>query len=144
MSRGEPKNGGVRTRKPSENARADVQALLALVALDEGVVRGEASGAPSPALDARTGSDLARREPEVLARRGAIASLVPREALETYDRARRRGLVPAAVATRGAVCWGCFHRLSAAVSAAFLREEVFQCCPHCERLLYNPDWTERP
>jgi len=121
-----------------------VQALLALVALDESVAKREASVAPTPALDERTSSELARLEPELRARRGGIASRIPREALETYESALRRGLVPAAVATRGAVCWGCFHRLSTAVTAPFLHEEVFQCCPHCERLLYNPDWTERP
>jgi predicted nucleic acid-binding Zn-ribbon protein len=144
MNRAEPKSAAVSGRHASGPPRGDVQALLALVALDESVARREASVASNPALDERASSALARLEPELRARRGAITSRIPREALETYESALRRGLLPAAVATRGTVCWGCFHRLSTTVTALFLDEEAFQCCPHCERLLYNPDWTERP
>jgi predicted nucleic acid-binding Zn-ribbon protein len=81
---------------------------------------------------------------DLAVRRGAITSRVPREALEDYESALRRGLLPAAVATRGKVCWGCFHPLSAAVAAAFLNAQAFVRCPHCERVLFNPDWNERP
>jgi hypothetical protein len=76
-------------------------------------------------------------------RRRAIASRIPPDRLEDYESALRRGLLPAAVATRGRVCWGCFHRLSAAVTAAFEDAQAFVCCPHCERVLFNPDWIER-
>jgi predicted nucleic acid-binding Zn-ribbon protein len=81
---------------------------------------------------------------DLAVRRGAITSQLPLEALEDYERALRRGLAPAAVATRGKVCWGCFHPLSAAVAAEFLSSEAILCCPHCERVLFNPDWRGRP
>jgi hypothetical protein len=29
-------------------------------------------------------------------------------------------------------------------AAPFLNEEAFLCCPHCERLPFDPTWTERP
>jgi predicted nucleic acid-binding Zn-ribbon protein len=125
MNEGAPKAVAARSRRASPPLRGDVQALLALLAFDEASA-GLKDG----------GADLA-------VRRGAIASRIPREALDVYDSALRRGLLPAAVPTRGRVCWGCFHGLSAPVAAPFLHEEVFLCCPHCERLLFNPSWTER-
>jgi predicted nucleic acid-binding Zn-ribbon protein len=182
-----------------------VRALLALVALDEGIAKLEASVAQSLALAERTSVELAQLEREVSAtreelqrreraggeptgieelrralegkqqraarlmrlaetkqndalvasgtlrdgcadlavRRGAITSRVPREALAGYESALRRGLVPAAVATRGKVCWGCFHALPAATAAEFMNAQGFLRCPHCERVLFNPDWNER-
>ena len=185
--------------------RDDVDALIALVSLDQGLARREATVASSLALVERTTADLAACEPEIsaareelerlegsgteraevgklrrllrdkergvahlvrlaeeeqaealaasaefreqfaslAARRTAIASRIPRATLEDYEKALRQGLVPAAVATRGQVCWGCFHRLSAAVTAEFQEAQAFVCCPHCERVLFNPDWIER-
>jgi predicted nucleic acid-binding Zn-ribbon protein len=76
-------------------------------------------------------------------RRGAITSRIPRATLEDYEDALGHGLFPAAVATRGRVCWGCFHRLSGPVTAEFQDAQAFVCCPHCERVLFNPDWIER-
>jgi predicted nucleic acid-binding Zn-ribbon protein len=121
MDRAEPKRIDLGHKRPPAHPRADVQALLALQALDE---------------SADAGADLADR-------RRSIADRIPREALDVYEAARRRGLLPPVIATRGTVCWGCFHRLSPAVAAPFLGEEAFLSCPHCERLLFNPDWTER-
>jgi len=97
--------------------RADVEALITLVSLDE-------QGAHP-------------------ARRTEVTSRIPRVTLEDYENARRQGLLPAAVATRGRVCWGCFHGLSGAVAAELQEAQVFVCCPHCERVLFNPDWMER-
>jgi len=114
--------------------RDDVEALIALVSLDEGVARPEAAAAAAELRD--RGADPA-------ARRAAITSRIPRVALEDYENARRQGLSPAAVATRGRVCWGCFHRLSGTVTAEFQDAQAFLCCPHCERVLFNPDWMER-
>jgi len=186
--------------------RADVQAMLALVALDEGIAKREASVAKALALAGRAEAEIAQMEPalrasrdrlrrreqsgapadeieklrrtlqeeerhatqllqlaekkqaeagaasadlrdacaDLAARRGAITSQIRREALENYEAALRRGLMPAAVATRGRVCWGCFHGLSAAVAAEFHDSKAFLRCPHCERVLFNPDWSERP
>ena len=76
-------------------------------------------------------------------RRTAITNRIPRATLEEYENTLRQGLFPAAVATRGRVCWGCFHRLSGAVTAEFEDAQAFVCCPHCERVLFNPDWIER-
>lgn len=206
MNRAEPKSVAARSKRASGLPRGDVQALLALVALDESVAKGEASVAQTLALAERASSELARLESELrgtrdelrrrersaaekgeieklqrslrdgerhvtqqmqlaerkqedavaasaelrdacadlAARRGAIASRMPREALEDYESALRRGLLPAAVATRGKVCWGCFHPLAAALAAQFRNDEVFLRCPHCERVLFNPDWIEQP
>jgi predicted nucleic acid-binding Zn-ribbon protein len=203
MDRAEPKSlaGGKRRSPP----RADVQALIALLALDEDIRKREASVAQTLALAEGATSELARLEPAVGAareelrrraeagedgadierlrralldderhvaqvmrraekkqaevaaasaalrdacadaagRRGAIIGRIPQQALKVYESALQRGLLPPAVATRGAVCWGCFHRLSGMPVAPFLSEEAFVCCPHCERLLFNPEWTER-
>jgi predicted nucleic acid-binding Zn-ribbon protein len=97
--------------------RDDVEALIALLSLDE------------------QGTDPAGC-------RTAVTSRIPPATLEDYESARRRGLIPAAVATRGRVCWGCFHGLSGAATAEFRDSQAFVCCPHCERVLFNPDWTE--
>jgi predicted nucleic acid-binding Zn-ribbon protein len=76
-------------------------------------------------------------------RRKAITSRIAPATLADYESALRLGLFPAAVATRGRVCWGCFHRLSGTVTAEFQEAQAFVCCPHCERVLFNPDWIER-
>ena len=88
-------------------------------------------------------ADLREQCADLPVRRAAIGSRIPRGAFDDHENALRRGLLPAAVATHGRVCWGCFHRLSAAVTAAFDRSQAFVCCPHCERVLFNPDWIER-
>jgi len=96
------------------------------------------------ARDPRPGSGRPRgHSADLGARRSALALRLPREALEIYDDALRRGLRPAAVATRGRVCWGCFHSLALEVTAPFLDDEAYVSCPHCERLLFNPDWRVR-
>ena len=128
-----PKRTGSKASAPPRR-RDDVEALIALVSLDEGVARREAAAAAAELRD--RGADPA-------ARRAAITSRIPRVALEDYESARRQGLLPAAVATRGRVCWGCFHRLSGTVTAEFQDAQAFLCCPHCERVLFNPDWMER-
>lgn len=112
-----PKRPGSRTSAPRQR-RDDVEALIELVSLDQGTA--------DPA-----------------AVRTAITSRIPRATLEDYENARRRGLLPPAVATRGRVCWGCFNPLSGAVTAEFQDAQAFVCCPHCERVLFNPDWMER-
>lgn len=184
--------------------RSDVEAVIALVSLDQGIARREATVATSLALVERTRTDLASCELEVAATRAAlpakersgaeapeveklrrllrdrergvaqlsrlteeaeaaavaasaelrehcadlatrrkqITSRIPRATLDDYEDALRRGLFPAAVATRGRVCWGCFHPLSGALSAQFQVAQAFACCPHCERVLFNPDWIE--
>jgi len=206
MNRDQPTSLVTRAGGEPTTPRGDVRALLALVALDEGIAKQEASVAQSLALVERTRVELAQLERELGAtreelqrreragagpadveelrlslegqerraarlmrlaetkqnealvasgglrdgcadlavRRGAITSRIPREAREEYESALRRGLAPAAVATRGKVCWGCFHPLSAAVAAEFLNAQAFVRCPHCERVLFNPDWKERP
>ncbi len=106
---------------------------MALVSLDQDIARAEAE-APSE-LRAQ-GADLATR-------RKAITSRIPRATLADYEGALRQGLSPAAVATRGRVCWGCFHSLSGALTAEFHEAQAFLCCPHCDRVLFNPDWIER-
>ena len=184
--------------------RDDVEALVALVSLDQGMARREATVANSLALVERTTADIASCELEISAardelqrlersgtetlevgklrrllrdkergvahlmrlaeeeqtaalaasaelreqcadlatRRTTITNRIPRATLEDYENALRHGLLPAAVATRGQVCWGCFHRLPAAVTAEFQEAQAFACCPHCERVLFNPDWVE--
>ncbi len=112
-----PKRPGSQTSAPPRR-RDDVEALVELMSLDQG-----------------------KADPAAL--RTVIASRIPRGTLEDYENARRLGLRPPAVATRGRVCWGCFHRLSGAVIADFQDAQAFVCCPHCERVLFNPDWMER-
>lgn len=131
----------VAPRRPGTKAgsgpqrRNDVEALIALVSLDQGTVRREGTVAAS--------AELRVHSPDLPTRRTAITSRIPRATLEDYENALRQGLLPAAVATRGQVCWGCFHRLSGAVTAEFQDAQAFVCCPHCERVLFNPDWIER-
>jgi hypothetical protein len=142
-----PKRADKKASSPAP--RADVQAMLALVALDEGIAKHEAAVAKALALAKQAEAGAASAElrdacADLAARRGAITGQIPQEALEDYERALRRRLMPAAVATRGRVCWGCFHGLSAAVAAEFRNTEAFLRCPHCERVLFNPDWSERP
>jgi predicted nucleic acid-binding Zn-ribbon protein len=115
--------------------RDDVEALIALVSLDADVAERKAAASGS------AGPREGRADPA--ARRTMIASRIPRATLEDYENARRQGLLPAAVATRGRVCWGCFHGLSGAITAPFQDAQAFVCCPHCERVLFNPDWIER-
>ena len=200
----------VASRRPGKacstpQRRNDVEALIALVSLDQGIARREATVASSLALVERTRTDIASCELEIAAtrdvlqrmersgaettevetsrrllrdkkrglahlmrlaeealaggvaasaelreqcaelatRRTAITSRIPQVTVEDYERALRHGLFPAAVATRGRVCWGCFHRLSGAVTAEFQDAQAFVSCPHCERVLFNPDWIRR-
>jgi hypothetical protein len=201
----------VAPRRPGSKAsstpqrRDDVEALIALVSLDQGIARREATVASSLAIVERTRTDMASGELELAAtrdalqrmersggetpeveklrrrlrdkergvanlvrlaeeeqteaaaasaelrderadladRRTAITSRIDRATLEDYEDALGHGLFPAAVATRGRVCWGCFHRLSGPVTAEFQDAQAFVCCPHCERVLFNPDWIER-
>lgn len=156
MNRAElmPKHANKKASPPAP--RADVKAMLALVALDEGITKREASVAKALALAGRAEAEIAQMEAaaasaelrdacaDLATRRGAITSKIPREALEDYEHALRRGLIPAAVTTHGKVCWGCFHGLSATLAAEFRDAEAFLRCPHCERVLFNPDWSERP
>jgi predicted nucleic acid-binding Zn-ribbon protein len=193
-------------RAPSTpRRRADVEALIALVSLDQGIARREGRVAASLALADRARADATSRNEKTAAsrdalqrmerkgakpseldkqrrqlrdrerdldrlmqmaeeaqteavaasadlreqcadlpvRRAAIAHRIPRGGLADYESALRRGLLPAAVATHGRVCWGCFHRLSGAITAAFDETQALVCCPHCERVLFNPDWIER-
>ena len=185
--------------------RDDVEALIALVSLDQGIARREATVASSLAIVERTRTDMASCELEIAATRDAlqrmersraetpeveklrrrlrdkerglahlmrlaeeeqtaalaasaelreqcadlathrtaITNRIPRATLEDYEEALRQGLFPAAVATRGRVCWGCFHQLSGAVTAEFQDAQAFVCCSHCERVLFNPDWIRR-
>lgn len=185
--------------------RADVEALVALVSLDQGIARLEGRVAASLTLADRARADVTSREEKVAAtrdtlqrterlgakpaelekqrlllqdrerdlvrlmktaeearadavaasaelreqsanlpaRRAVIAARIPRDTLAGYETALRRGLLPAAVATHGRVCWGCFHRLSGAMTAAFDETQAPVWCPHCERVLFNPDWIER-
>ena len=114
--------------------RDDVEAVIALVGLDQEIALTEAVAASAELRE--HGADLA-------ARRKAITNRIPPATLEDYENALRHALFPAAVATRGRVCWGCFHGLSGAVTAEFRDAQAFVCCPHCERVLFNPDWIER-
>jgi hypothetical protein len=140
MSPIQPKGVAEGLGRPETPSRADIEALRSLLALDEEIAAraGGAAGPPPAEPTGRLGPSAALRD-----RRLALASRLPLEALEIYEDALRRGLRPAAVATRGRVCWGCFHSLSPNVVAAFLSDEVFLGCPHCERLLFNPDWKVR-
>ena len=115
--------------------RDDVEAVMALVGLDQDIARTEAA-APS--------AQLREQRADLASRRKAITSRIPRATLADYEGALRQGLSPAAVATRGRVCWGCFHPLSGALTAEFQDAQAFLCCPHCDRVLFNPDWIERP
>ena len=114
--------------------RDDVEAVIALVGLDQEIALTEAVAASAGLREQR--ADLATR-------RKGITNRIPRATLEAYENALRHALFPAAVATRGRVCWGCFHGLSGAVTAEFQDAQAFVCCPHCERVLFNPDWIER-
>jgi chromosome segregation ATPase len=191
---------------PTPRRRADVEALMALASLDQGVARREAKvasalavveraradslscereigtardelrrieqgGAAAPGIEKlrrrlrekerslvqltrlaeeaqaeaiAASADLKERFADLPDRRDAITSRIPRATLEDYEDALRHGLLPAAMATRGRVCWGCFHPLSATLTAEFTSAEAFLRCPHCERVLFNPDWIERP
>jgi len=181
MSHVSPRRPGTRTVRPSRR-RADVEALIALVNLDQAIARREASAASALAIvegtkglaasgereiaaipprdrhrslaqlvrtreEAQTAAVSASTEPrdqgaDLSVRRATIASRVPPATLADYENAMRHGLYPAAVATRGRVCWGCFHGLTAASTVEFHEARTFMCCPHCERVLFNPDWIE--
>ena len=119
---------------PATRRRDDVEAVMALVDLDQDIARAEAATASAEVRERR--ADLATR-------RSAFTRRMPPATLEDYETALRLGLSPGAVATRGRVCWGCFHRLSGAVAAELQDAQTFARCPHCERVLFNPDWTER-
>jgi predicted nucleic acid-binding Zn-ribbon protein len=134
MSEVVPKRHGTKAGAPPRR-RDDVEALIALVSLDEDSVRREAADGVS--------AELRERAPDPGVHRTTLASRIPRATLQDYESALRQGLRPAAVATRGRVCWGCFHRLSGTVTAEFQDSQAFLCCPHCERVLFNPDWMER-
>jgi predicted nucleic acid-binding Zn-ribbon protein len=134
MSQDAPKRPRGRTGD-TRRRRDDVEALITLVALDADTARREAATAAS--------TELREDHADPAALRKTIMSRIPGATLEDYESARRRGLLPAAVATRGRVCWGCFHGLSGAVTGPFHDAQAFVCCPHCERVLFNPDWMER-
>jgi predicted nucleic acid-binding Zn-ribbon protein len=87
-------------------------------------------------------AELREQCADLATRRKEITSRIPRATLDDYEDALRHGLFPAAVATRGRVCWGCFHPLSGAFTAELQVAQAFVCCPHCERVLFNPDWIE--
>jgi predicted nucleic acid-binding Zn-ribbon protein len=74
--------------------------------------------------------------------RRALTGRISGPALESYETALRLRRQPAAIGTRGAVCWGCFRRLPAALTAAFRARRRLTPCPHCSRLLYDPTWLE--
>lgn len=139
MKPAEPKSFADRPRHAELPSRPDVETLRALLAVDDEIATRTRAKTP------RSAASTESQEPAAALsqRRSALASRLPLEALEIYEDALRRGLRPAAIATRGQVCWGCFHGLSAAVAAALMNEEVFWACPHCERLLFNPDWKAR-
>jgi predicted nucleic acid-binding Zn-ribbon protein len=89
-------------------------------------------------------ADLRDACADLAERRTVLMSRIPGVALEIYAKALRLGRQPAAIGTHGAVCWGCFHRLPIAVTSEFQSEARLVPCPHCERLMYDPEWTEQP
>jgi predicted nucleic acid-binding Zn-ribbon protein len=130
---------------PTPRRRDDVEALIALVSLDQDKARRQATvaSALSQTEAAAASAEIQAPSADLANRRSAITSRIPEATVRDYESALRHGLIPAAVATRGSVCWGCFHRLSRAVTSKFEDAQAFVCCPHCERVLFNPDWIER-
>ena len=64
------------------------------------------------------------------------------EILEAYDLAVRAGRHPAVARLTGATCSGCHVRLHATLEQRVRRRRGVAPCPHCLRLVYDPEWLE--
>lgn len=72
-------------------------------------------------------------------RHGLGARLSP-DILEAYDRALRTGRRPAVVRLVACVCSGCHVRLHSTLEQKIRRRRGVAPCPHCLRLVYDPEW----
>ena len=89
---------------------------------------------------------LARREgrarDEVARERHGLGARLSPEVLEAYDLAVRAGRHPAVARLTGATCGGCHVRLHATLEQRVRRRRGVAPCPHCLRLVYDPEWLE--
>jgi len=109
-------------------ARSEIAALLHLAELDAGLLGRDG--------DRRPVSDEVADE-----RRGLVAKQSP-ETLEAYNRALRAGRRPAVVRLAASVCSGCNVRLHSTLEQRIRRRRGVGSCPHCLRLVYDPEWLQ--
>lgn len=124
---------GLARREPSASATprngktsAEVTALVSLAEIDASVL--DRAGRAKPL--AAAAADERRR----------LATRLSREVAEAYERARRGGRQPAVVRMHAGVCTGCHVRLHATLEQRIRRARGVAACPHCLRLVYDPEW----
>lgn len=108
-------------------AAAEIAALVRLGELDEALLDRQDE----------------RRRPvydEVADERHALGARLPPDILEAYERAMRGGRRPAVVRLVASVCSGCHVRLHSTLEQKIRRRRGVAACPHCLRLVYDPEW----
>lgn len=86
-----------------------------------------------------------RRKPartEVADGRHALGAKLSPDVLEAYERAMRGGRQPAVVRLVASVCSGCHVRLHSTLEQKIRRRRGVAACPHCLRLVYDPEWLD--
>jgi len=86
--------------------------------------------------------DLAQRDGALRGEdeRRRLGALLSREVLEAYELALRAGRQPAVVRLVASVCSGCHVRLPTTLDQKIRRVRGVGACPHCLRLVYDPEW----
>lgn len=119
----------------NDKEKAVERALRSLIALssldDELLARG---------ID--TFAERTEMPGEVRERRAELTRVLTPETLRLYDVAARTGRQPAVLGTKGSVCCGCHLRLPTKIAHDFQAKRRITACPHCHRLLYNPEWLK--
>jgi predicted nucleic acid-binding Zn-ribbon protein len=72
-------------------------------------------------------------------RRDAMARRVPRKLLDPYQLLLDVGRTPVVVAIERGTCMGCHVRLPTMLEYETRHSLAVHRCPHCRRLLYNPE-----
>lgn len=75
-------------------------------------------------------------------RRRAVLPRLEPEVHRMVDLALRTGRQPVVTTLVGAFCSGCHLRLSATAERQLRAGRKVGSCPHCRRLLYDPDWLQ--
>jgi predicted nucleic acid-binding Zn-ribbon protein len=110
-----------------KTAAGEIAALVRLAELDEALLDRQDE----------------RRRPvydEVADERHALGARLPPDILEAYERAMRGGRRPAVVRLVASVCSGCHVRLHSTLEQKIRRRSGVAPCPHCLRLVYDPEW----
>ncbi len=91
------------------------------------------------ALDAQLRQDAApqRRRPGLEAQRATTRERLPAEVVALYDRALRACREPLVVRLVSGTCSGCYLQLATGIAQRVRRGRTLAACPHCGRLLYE-------